>query len=90
MLIVKSYSVSKINCFTYVLFVAASALYNVFVFASHIVINFESFILKETDDPSVKCLQRSHLGSLHFLTLNSSGCLLVNFAFVSTRFKFGG
>ena len=33
--------------------------------------------------------KRPHLGSLHFLTLNSSGFLLVNFAFVSKRFKFG-
>ena len=49
MLTVKSYSVPKINCFTYILFVTASALYyiyNVFGFASHIIINFESFILK--------------------------------------------
>ena len=30
MLIVKSYSVPKISCFTYILFVAASALYNIY------------------------------------------------------------
>ena len=45
--------------------------------------------LNETDGPSIKCLKRPHLGSLHLLTLDCSDSLLVNFALVSKRFKFG-
>ena len=54
-----------------------------------------SFTLKDlllnfTDEPSRIYLQKPHLGSLHFFTLCSSVCFIVNLAFVSNRFKFGG
>ena len=44
----------------------------------------------EIEDPSIKCLQRPHLGSLHFVTLKSSSGRFVNFAFVSKRLRLGG
>ena len=49
MLIVQCHSVSKVNCFAYILLVTAPALYNiydVFCFACHICIYFECLLLK--------------------------------------------
>ena len=61
-------------------------------FALHVMFAFtlNAFSLNEMDDPSIKCLQRPHLGSLHFVTLKSSSGWFVNFAFVSKRFRLGG
>ena len=54
-----------------------------------------SFTLKDlflnfTDEPSRIYLHKPHLGSLHFFTLHSFVCFIVNLAFVNNRFKFGG
>ena len=48
------------------------------------------FPLNEIEEPSIKCLQRPHLGSLHFVTLKSSSGQFVNFAFVSKRLRIVG
>ena len=87
------YWISQIVCFAYVLFIAASALYdvdNIFRLTGHMSLTLKTFSLKSIDDPSIRCLHRLHLGSLQVLTLYSSLKLLVNLAFVNKRFKFGG
>ena len=52
--------------------VTAPALYNIYdIFYLHVIFAFTLkhvfFSLNEIEDPSIKCLQRPHLGSLHCL-----------------------
>ena len=71
MLIMKRYAVSQIYCFTYILFIAVSALYyvnDILVLQDMLSFTVNTLSLKYVDGPSVINLQRPHRGSLHFVT----------------------